>query len=77
MLKTNLLKKNKIKKMRKQAQIDCDSKVYNPSVAKPELDIHIILTFALVSDIREYDSVFASNLFACNILGKIVTAMYL
>ena len=43
--------------MRKQAQIDCDSKMYNSSVAKPELDAHIILTFGLVSDTRECDSV--------------------
>lgn len=65
-------------KMKNPAQSDCDSKRYNPSVAKPELDTCIILTFALVSDIWKCDSVFAStSLFAYKILGKIFTATYL
>lgn len=64
--------------MKKQAQSYCDSKIYNPSVAKQELDTFTILTLALVLDIWEFDSVFAStSLFAYKILGRIVAVMYL
>lgn len=64
--------------MRKQSQSDYDSKICNPSVAKPELDTHIILTLDPVPDMWNMDSVFASaSLFAYKILGRNVTAMYL